>query len=184
MPATRTNTTPLNLGLRDLLAEDFVDTSYVDDHAACSHPFEGANGRSHIEAFAHALKLDEAYFDHHGDTSSPQIPGTPVSSFPRILKVSALSDFAPINLKVKRYTSQLPLNSISRFFKNSELLGAGKKPNRINGVITYLFFYAGPYWCVSSSFFFFFGFCNESSVLHISVHHGGVRSLHNYQAAG
>jgi hypothetical protein len=79
-----------------------------------SHPFEGANRRSHIEAFAHALKLDETYFDHHGDTMSPPIPGTPVSSFPRIRKVSALSDFAPINLKVKRYTKQLLLNSISR----------------------------------------------------------------------
>lgn len=76
--------------------------------------FEGANGRSHIEAFAHALKY-EAFFDHHDDTSSPQIPGSPVSSFPRVRKVSALSDFAPINLKVKRYTSQLPLSSISRF---------------------------------------------------------------------
>jgi len=83
-----------------------------------SHPFEGTNNgiRSHIEAFAHALNLDEAYFDHHGNTSSsPQIPGTPVSNFPRIRKVSALSDFAPINLKVKRYTSHLLLNSISNF---------------------------------------------------------------------
>ncbi|KAF8913930.1 acyl transferase/acyl hydrolase/lysophospholipase [Gymnopilus junonius] len=57
---------------------------------------------SHVEAFAHALQLDESYFDHHGDTYSPQIPGTPISNVPRIRKVSALSDFAPVNLKVKR----------------------------------------------------------------------------------
>jgi hypothetical protein len=66
-----------------LLAEEFVD-------------------ESHIEAFVHALKLDESYFDHQGDASSPQIPGTPVSGHTRIRKVSALSDFAPVNLKVKR----------------------------------------------------------------------------------
>lgn len=83
MPATRTNTTPPDLNLKDLLAEDFVDIA-------------------HIEAFAHALKLDEGYFDHHGNASSPQTPETPMSCSPRIRKVSALSDFAPINLKVKR----------------------------------------------------------------------------------
>ncbi|KAF8974528.1 acyl transferase/acyl hydrolase/lysophospholipase [Flammula alnicola] len=74
------------LNLKTLLDEDYVN-------------------ESHIEAFAHALQLDESYFDNHGDTSSPQIPGTPVYSHPshsRIRKVSALSDFAPVNLKVKR----------------------------------------------------------------------------------
>ena len=83
-----------------------------------SRPFEANNGlRSHIKAFAHALNLDEAYFDHHGNaSSSPQIPGTPVSNFPRIRTVSALSDFAPINLKVKRYTSHRPLNSLSDLY--------------------------------------------------------------------
>ncbi|KAJ3515113.1 hypothetical protein NLJ89_g1967 [Agrocybe chaxingu] len=58
---------------------------------------------SHIEAFAHALRLDESYFDHHGYTSSPHPPGIPASpTLPRIRKVSALSDFAPVNLKVKK----------------------------------------------------------------------------------
>ncbi|KJA30238.1 hypothetical protein HYPSUDRAFT_32378 [Hypholoma sublateritium FD-334 SS-4] len=69
-----------------LLSENFVD-------------------ESHMRAFAHALQLDESYFDQHGDASSPQIPGTPVqshASHTRIRKVSALSDFAPINLKIKR----------------------------------------------------------------------------------
>ncbi|KAF8165314.1 patatin-like phospholipase domain-containing protein [Crassisporium funariophilum] len=57
---------------------------------------------SHMEAFAHALQLDDSYFDNHGDPASPYIPGTPASSAPRIRKVSALSDFAPVNLKVQR----------------------------------------------------------------------------------
>ena len=53
---------------------------------------------SHIDAFKAALQLDE--HDHFGAASNP---GTPVPLSPRIRKVSALSDFAPINLKVKRY---------------------------------------------------------------------------------
>lgn len=58
---------------------------------------------SHIEAFAHALQLDESYFDTHGDTSSPHTPGSPVSTAgTRIRKVAALSDFAPVNLKVTK----------------------------------------------------------------------------------
>ncbi|KAF9567310.1 patatin-domain-containing protein [Agrocybe pediades] len=69
--------------IETLLAEEFVD-------------------ESHMEAFAHALHLDESYFDHQGEASSPQVPGTPVQSTPRIRKVSALSDFAPVNMKVKR----------------------------------------------------------------------------------
>jgi hypothetical protein len=59
-----------------------------------------------MEAFAHALELDESYFDYQGDAASPQVPGTPLYSHPnhlRIRKISALSDFAPINLKVKRF---------------------------------------------------------------------------------
>jgi len=58
---------------------------------------------SHIAAFAHALQEDEAYFDHLGQ-ESPNAPATPVASGhgSRIRKVSALSDFAPINLRVAR----------------------------------------------------------------------------------
>lgn len=55
-------------------------------------------------AFAHALKLDENYFDSHGYPSTPHSPGSPIVQHgPRIRKVSALSDFAPVNLKVTRY---------------------------------------------------------------------------------
>jgi len=58
---------------------------------------------SHMVAFAHALQLDENYFDSQGYTSSPYPPGSPTMQHgPRIRKVSALSDFAPVNLKVTR----------------------------------------------------------------------------------
>lgn len=54
-----------------------------------------------MAAFAHALQLDENYFDNHGCASSPGSPT--VQHGPRIRKVSALSDFAPVHLKVTRY---------------------------------------------------------------------------------
>lgn len=66
----------------DLFNEDFVD-------------------ESHIEAFARALQMDENYFDHNAGVSSPGSPGTPTPVPPRIRKVTALSDFAPVNLKVE-----------------------------------------------------------------------------------
>ncbi|KAG6836520.1 hypothetical protein H0H93_007197 [Arthromyces matolae] len=58
----------------------------------------------HIQAFANALIGDEFYYDNQ-DVPSPTLPGTPAtatSSQTRIHKVSALSDFAPVNIKVKR----------------------------------------------------------------------------------
>ncbi|KAH0840150.1 hypothetical protein J3R83DRAFT_1131 [Lanmaoa asiatica] len=55
---------------------------------------------SDIDAFKAALQLDE--HDHFGTASPSAYPGTPIPQSPRIRKVSALSDFAPINLKVKR----------------------------------------------------------------------------------
>jgi hypothetical protein len=43
--------------------------------------------------------------------SSPSMPGSPIVSQPagtaRIRKVSAMSDFAPVNIKVKRYVSRI-----------------------------------------------------------------------------
>ncbi len=56
----------------------------------------------HIEAFSHALQMDENYFDHNTEVSSPGSPGTPTPASSRIRKVTALSDFAPVNLKVER----------------------------------------------------------------------------------
>ncbi|KAF9247074.1 patatin-domain-containing protein [Melanogaster broomeanus] len=55
---------------------------------------------SHINAFKTALQLDER--DHLGAVSPSTHPSTPIPQSPRVRKVSALSDFAPINLKVKR----------------------------------------------------------------------------------
>ncbi|KAG6861584.1 hypothetical protein C0995_014491 [Termitomyces sp. Mi166 len=61
---------------------------------------------SHIQAFANALGADEFSYETQ-DVLSPTIPGTPVSPTPvppmRIHKVSALSDFAPVNLRVKSF---------------------------------------------------------------------------------
>ncbi|KAG8690629.1 hypothetical protein FRC11_010298, partial [Ceratobasidium sp. 423] len=55
----------------------------------------------HILAFAKALEADE--LTALPDDSSPSIPGTPRPAHAeRIRKVSALSDFAPINQRVKR----------------------------------------------------------------------------------
>ena len=101
---------------------------------------------SHMEAFAHALQLDETYFDLHGDTSSPQIPGSPIGSayHPRIQKVSALSDFAPINLKVKRYVPFFA--HIKHQWLHRDLLGAvGRRNIMTNEVTISFFFYVGHY---------------------------------------
>ncbi|KAG6831598.1 hypothetical protein H0H92_009071 [Tricholoma furcatifolium] len=59
---------------------------------------------SHIRAFADALNADQFFYENQ-DASSPNIPGTPLPTptpQTRIQKVSALSDFAPVKLKVKR----------------------------------------------------------------------------------
>jgi len=103
-----------------------------------------------------------------------------LSSSPRIRKVSALSDFAPINLKVKRYVNQFPFNY--QMLKAINYPGVGKELNRINGMTTYLFFYGGPSWCAFMSLLVL-KICNPSAVLHISFHHGRVWSLRHYQAA-
>ncbi len=69
---------------------------------------------SHIEAFAHALQLDESYFDNHGYAASPHVPGSPIVQHgPRIRKISALSDFAPVNLKVTRHVFLLLYVTVS-----------------------------------------------------------------------
>jgi hypothetical protein len=89
--------------LESLLAQDFVNDSCVRYHSVKLESLLRLLC-SHIKAFAHALQLDESYFDTHGDTSSPRTPGSPAlsSGGTRIRKVSALSDFAPINLKVTK----------------------------------------------------------------------------------
>ncbi|KAJ7276433.1 acyl transferase/acyl hydrolase/lysophospholipase [Mycena haematopus] len=60
---------------------------------------------SHIRAFAEALDADTDFHDRDAsrlvDPSTPPSPVVSTSSI-RIRKVSALSDFAPVNLKVKK----------------------------------------------------------------------------------
>ncbi|KAG9118570.1 hypothetical protein FRC07_006860, partial [Ceratobasidium sp. 392] len=56
----------------------------------------------HILAFAKALEADDLTLPDDSSAASPSIPGTPRPSHERIRKVSALSDFAPINQRVKR----------------------------------------------------------------------------------
>ncbi|XP_006460313.1 hypothetical protein AGABI2DRAFT_117271 [Agaricus bisporus var. bisporus H97] len=77
---------------------------------------EDLNDESHIEAFSRALQLDDQYFEHNPDSSSPATPGSPVVGPSRIRKVAALSDFAPVNTKVPRLVlpvrvAELPLIS-------------------------------------------------------------------------
>ncbi|KAJ7095418.1 patatin-domain-containing protein [Mycena belliarum] len=58
---------------------------------------------SHIRAFAEALDADAEFLHERGTTdASATAPPSPVAPTSRIRKVSALSDFAPVNLKVKR----------------------------------------------------------------------------------
>lgn len=65
------------------------DADYVDE--------------SHIDAFVTALRADDLGGTDHPTTASPNMhPSTPVPHSPRVQKVSALSDFAPVYLKVKR----------------------------------------------------------------------------------
>ncbi|KAF7355343.1 Patatin-like phospholipase domain-containing protein [Mycena sanguinolenta] len=62
---------------------------------------------SHIHAFAEALAADADFQDRDAskpvDPSAPPSPVVSTTSSMRIRKVSALSDFAPVNLKVKKY---------------------------------------------------------------------------------
>ncbi|KAJ6515863.1 acyl transferase/acyl hydrolase/lysophospholipase [Mycena sanguinolenta] len=61
---------------------------------------------SHIHAFAEALAADADFQDRDAskaaDPSAPPSPVVSTTSSTRIRKVSALSDFAPVNLKVKK----------------------------------------------------------------------------------
>lgn len=57
----------------------------------------------HIQAFAEALKSDDIP-EADLSAASPTIPGTPLRGS-RIRKVSAMSDFAPIQVRVKKYTA-------------------------------------------------------------------------------
>ncbi|PBK69658.1 patatin-domain-containing protein [Armillaria solidipes] len=65
----------------------------------------------HLKAFEAALYADEVYIEHHGDTSSPSSGPQPTPTTSRIRKISALSDWAPVNLKVKKRKKKDRLSS-------------------------------------------------------------------------
>jgi hypothetical protein len=52
-----------------------------------------------METFAHFLQVSDKEFN---DAISPTAPDTPMQGSLRVRKVSALSDFAPVNIKVKK----------------------------------------------------------------------------------
>jgi len=157
--------------LEELLAEDYVVESYVQ--RPCT-PDRGLQlfAYSHIEAFAHALHSDEAFFEHiAGDASSPNIPGTPLSSALRIRKVSALSDFAPVNLKVSRCARFFLEMSFQGFFYTE--LDGERKISKKNGTTGFSYSFAGHCWCVRVfKYFFCLLTCYTPIVFHISIHYG------------
>lgn len=124
-PATTTTTTHASVTKRmpeNGLDEDFLqrelNTDFVEKSCVMVHEFISQRYSTppthvsrHIDAFANALSQD--YFvDHDYYPDSPQSPssfslrsGASIRSgakSPRIRKVSALSDFAPVNLRVKK----------------------------------------------------------------------------------
>ncbi|KAG8766840.1 hypothetical protein FRC12_006623 [Ceratobasidium sp. 428] len=76
--------------LRD--GQGFLDAELAHDYV----------DEDHILAFARALEADDLTLPDDSSAASPSIPGTPRPPHERIRKVSALSDFAPINQRVKR----------------------------------------------------------------------------------
>ncbi|PFH52754.1 hypothetical protein AMATHDRAFT_139236 [Amanita thiersii Skay4041] len=68
----------------------------------CLYLLKLTRNYSHIQAFSEALQADYLNYDNIGDTSPHLALGFPTPTSSRIRKVSALSDFAPVNLKVKR----------------------------------------------------------------------------------
>lgn len=177
------------LDLKTLLAQDYVNESCVlllcrmcnllNTWTLCSY--------RHMEAFSHALQLDESYFDHQGDAASPQIPGTPVSSSSRIRKVSALSDFAPVNLKVKRYIKiYVHPRIIGHSYQFVASIDERNEVGRTKEAITFFCFFAGHFWCVS--FFLLVTVAQYwlklNQVFHFPVHCGGIWVLRCYQTTG
>lgn len=101
-PWLRASNTPSNRWNQQARLTSSISTTSTTRELAAVSVYSFAEFTSHIDAFTAALQLDE--HDHLGMASPGAYPGTPIPQSPRIRKVSALSDFAPINLKVKRYS--------------------------------------------------------------------------------
>ena len=68
----------------------------------------------HIQAFAQALQTED--YDLNDDVQS--VSNAPLSPVPRVRKISALSDFAPVNIKVKRYAAHyFASGTILRYYR-------------------------------------------------------------------
>ena len=96
----------------------------------------------HIEAFANALQAEEIH-DNNDNQASPSSP----TLSPRVRKVSALSDFAPVNLKVRRHVSTKYQVCLVANFKCSE----GKRWTKeiVEDMIGYFCSCAGRFWYFS-----------------------------------
>jgi hypothetical protein len=93
----------------------YVDEEYVSPQ---SMRLADPDTRSrHMRAFEEALMADDRSIIDYA-ASSPSLPGSPIMHQPpgtaRIRKVSAMSDFAPVNIKVKK--------SVSHYLKIALLL--------------------------------------------------------------
>jgi hypothetical protein len=87
--------------LEDLLNADYVDESCVFD--VVDWTMAGLNDGTalrHMEAYARFLSMNDGEIN---EMSSPVVqPDTPLPETRRVRRVSALSDFAPVNLKVRK----------------------------------------------------------------------------------
>lgn len=103
-PISSGNTRPTRRVDLDDLSADFVDESSVLPLLTTIAPMADLVAR-HIEAFANALQADDIHDEPYDSSQSLLTPTSSRTS--RVRKVSALSDFAPINQKVKRYASRI-----------------------------------------------------------------------------
>ena len=107
----------------------------------------------HMQQFEEALKADDATF--MGDLS--EVPNSPVVGprhltppppGQRVRKVSALSDFAPVNLKVKRYG--LIIHSLLSRMPKTRLDANGRRGRPTRAASGSTFSYDGRYWYARS----------------------------------
>ncbi|PCH41001.1 patatin-domain-containing protein [Wolfiporia cocos MD-104 SS10] len=91
---SRTRPRNATLGRHDGPAPE-LNVDYVDE--------------SHMQAFAQALQTEDFDLNDQPHVPSPIAPsGTPAPPERRVRKISALSDFAPVNLKVKKRKKSRP----------------------------------------------------------------------------
>lgn len=83
----------------------YADEEYVPPFCMRRVDFSTGARHRHMKAFEEALMADDRSIVDYA-ASSPSMPGSPIVPQPagtaRIRKVSAMSDFAPVNIKVKR----------------------------------------------------------------------------------